>query len=128
MIRESQQQPLLMVFEDLHWIDNETQSVLDNLVESLPMARILLLVDYRPEYSHGWGDKTYYTQVRVDPLQSTSAEELLQYLLGNHKDLAPLKECSFAAPKGIRSLRRRACVLFLKPGFWSARREPIDRV
>jgi class 3 adenylate cyclase/tetratricopeptide (TPR) repeat protein len=112
MIRESQQRPLLVVFEDLHWIDNETQSVLDNLVESLPMARILLLVNYRPGYAHSWGDKTYYTQLRVDPLQSASAEELLQYLLGNHKDLAPLKESlirrtegnPFFAEESVRSL------------------------
>jgi predicted ATPase len=79
MIRESQKQPLLMVFEDLHWIDNETQAFLDKLVESLPMARILLLVNYRPGYSHNWADKAYYTQLRIDPLQSASAEQLLQH-------------------------------------------------
>src|SRR5262245_34018502 len=92
MIRESQKQPLLLVFEDLHWIDSETQAFLDSFVESLPMARIVLLVDYRPEYSHSWGDKSYYTHIRVDPLQSANAEELLQHLLGSNKDLAPLKE------------------------------------
>ena len=91
LIRESQRQPLLLVFEDLHWIDSETQAFLDSFVESLPMARILLLVDYRLEYSHGWSDKSYYTQLRVNPLQPTSAEELLQHLLGHNKDLAPLK-------------------------------------
>ena len=112
MIRESQKQPLLMVFEDLHWIDNETQAFLDNLVESLPMARMLLLVNYRPGYSHAWADKTYYTQTRVDPLESTGAEELLQHLLGNNKDLAPLKESltqrtegnPFFAEESVRSL------------------------
>ena len=50
LIRESQRQPLLVVFEDLHWVDNETQAFLDSLMDSLPMAHILLLVDYRPEY------------------------------------------------------------------------------
>jgi class 3 adenylate cyclase len=68
LLRESQVQPLLLVFEDLHWIDAETQALLDRLVESLPTARLLLLVNYRPEYQHGWGSKTYYTQVRLDPL------------------------------------------------------------
>src|SRR5215471_10257274 len=112
LIRESQRQPLLIVFEDLHWIDSETQTFLDSFVESLPMARIVLLVDYRPEYSHGWGDKTYYTQIRVDPLQSANAEELLQHLLGSNKDLAPLKELlmhrtegnPFFAEESVRSL------------------------
>ena len=68
LLRESQVQPLLLVFEDLHWIDSETQALLDSLVESLPTARLLLLVNYRPEYQHAWGNKTYYTQLRLDPL------------------------------------------------------------
>jgi tetratricopeptide (TPR) repeat protein len=112
LIRESQRQPLLAVFEDLHWVDNETQAFLDSFIESLPMTRILLLVDYRPEYSHRWGDKTYYTQLRVDPLHPTSAEELLQHLLGRNADLAPLKELlirrtegnPFFAEESVRSL------------------------
>ena len=68
LLRESQVQPLLVVFEDLHWIDSETQALLDGLVESLPAARLLLLVNYRPEYQHAWGSRTYYTQLRLDPL------------------------------------------------------------
>jgi predicted ATPase len=68
LLRESQVQPLLRVFEDLHWIDTETQAVLDSLIEGLPSAHVLLCVNYRPEYQHGWGSKTYYRQLRVDPL------------------------------------------------------------
>jgi class 3 adenylate cyclase len=59
LLRETRERPLLLIFEDLHWIDGETQSLLDSLVDSLPAARIMLLVNYRPEYSHGWGSKTY---------------------------------------------------------------------
>jgi class 3 adenylate cyclase len=62
VLRESHVQPLLLVFEDLHWIDSETQALLDSLVESLPTARIFLLVNYRPEYQHSWGSQTAYTQ------------------------------------------------------------------
>jgi class 3 adenylate cyclase len=91
LLRESQVQPLLLVFEDLHWIDTETQALLDSLVESLPTARLLLLVNYRPEYQHGWGSKTYYTQLRLDPLPPASADELLQALLGDDPSLVPLK-------------------------------------
>src|SRR5262249_10501743 len=54
LLRECQNQPLLLVFEDLHWVDGETQALLDSLVERLPTARLLLLVNYRPEYQHGW--------------------------------------------------------------------------
>ena len=67
LLRESQVQPLLLVCEDLHWIDSETQALLDSLVESLPTARLLLLVNYRPEYQHGWGSKTSYTQSAAGP-------------------------------------------------------------
>jgi class 3 adenylate cyclase/tetratricopeptide (TPR) repeat protein len=91
LLRESQVQPLLVVFEDLHWIDAETQAVLDRLVESLPTARLLLLVNYRPEYRHGWGGKTYYTQLRLDPLPSETTEALLLALLGDDQSVAPLR-------------------------------------
>ena len=91
LLRESQVQPFLVVFEDLHWIDSETQAVLDGLVESLPTARLLLLVNYRPEYQHGWGSKSYYNQLRLDALPPESAGELLSALLGDDPGLDPLK-------------------------------------
>ena len=100
LLRESQVQPLLLVFEDLHWIDAETQALLDSLVESLPTAQLLLLVNYRPEYQHGWGSKTYYTQLRLDPLPPASADELLHALLGDDPSLAPLKQLLIARTEG----------------------------
>jgi len=100
LLRESQVQPLLLVFEDLHWIDAETQALLDSLVESLPAAQLLLLVNYRPEYQHGWGSKTYYTQLRLDPLPPASADEFLQALLGDDPSLAPLKQLLIARTEG----------------------------
>jgi predicted ATPase len=90
LLREAQDRPVLAVVEDLHWIDGETQALLDGLVEGLPAARLMLLVNYRPEYEHRWGSKTYYTQVRLDPLAPESAGELLQTLLGGNPSLAPL--------------------------------------
>jgi class 3 adenylate cyclase/tetratricopeptide (TPR) repeat protein len=100
LLRESQEQPLLLVFENLHWIDTETQAVLDSLIDSLPTARLLLLVNYRPEYQHGWGHKTYYAQLRLDPLPPASAEELLQALLGDAPSLAPLKRLLIERTEG----------------------------
>jgi tetratricopeptide (TPR) repeat protein len=91
LVRESQGQPVLVVFEDLHWIDSETQALLDGLIESLPTARLLLLVNYRPEYQHGWINKTYYSQLRLDALPAESAGELLSALLGDDPGLEPLK-------------------------------------
>jgi Winged helix-turn helix len=83
LLRESQIQPLCLVVENLHWIDAETHGFLDSLVESLPAARVLLLVSYRPEYRHDWGSKTYYTQLRIDPLPPESAAALLRSLMGD---------------------------------------------
>ena len=100
LMRESQVQPLLLVCEDLHWIDTETQALLDSLVEGLPTARVLLLVNYRSEYQHGWASKTYSTQLRLDPLPPASAEEFLQALLGDDPSLAPLKQLLIARTEG----------------------------
>ncbi|HKY08518.1 MAG TPA: adenylate/guanylate cyclase domain-containing protein, partial [Candidatus Binatia bacterium] len=99
-VRESLRQPVLMVFEDLHWIDGETQAFLDLLVESLPLSRIHLLVDYRPGYNHAWANKDYYTRVRVDPLPADSAQELIEALSGNSADLTPLKNLLLKRTEG----------------------------
>ena len=90
LLRESQVHPLLIVLEDLHWIDSETQALLDGLVESLPAARVLLLVNYRPEHQHTWGSRTYYAQLRLDALPPEGVERLLAALLGSNAGLEPL--------------------------------------
>jgi predicted ATPase len=100
LLRESQTQSLLLVFEDLHWIDSATQALLDSLVESLPTTRLLLLVNYRPEYHHGWGSKTYYIQLRLDPLPPPNAEELLAALLDHDARLDPLKQLLIKRTEG----------------------------
>jgi class 3 adenylate cyclase/tetratricopeptide (TPR) repeat protein len=100
LLRESLLQPLLLIFEDLHWIDAETQSVLDSLVESLPTAAILMAVNYRPEYRHIWGNKTYYRQLRIDPLSAEGADTLLRGLLGDDPAAEPLKRLLIERTEG----------------------------
>jgi len=112
LLREAQVQPVLVVFEDLHWIDSETETVLDGLIDSLPATRLLLLVNYRPEYRHGWGNKMYYTQLRLDTLLPESTGELLDDLLGPRETLQPLKSLlaaraggnPFFIEEGVRTL------------------------
>jgi predicted ATPase/class 3 adenylate cyclase len=91
-LREAQNQPLVLVFEDLHWIDSETQAFLNELIEKIPAAPILLLFNYRPEYQSHWGNKTFFNQLRLDTLPVASTEELLTSLLGPDNALAPLKQ------------------------------------
>ena len=92
LLRESEVQPLLLVLEDLHSIDPETQALIDGLVDGLPGARIMLLVSFRPEYQHGWGGKSCFTQIRIDPLQPDVASELLDALIGVDEALGQLKD------------------------------------
>jgi transcriptional regulator with AAA-type ATPase domain/tetratricopeptide (TPR) repeat protein len=87
---ESRIQPLLVIVEDLHWIDPATQALLDGLIEILPTARLLLVVDYRPEYEHRWGSKTYYSQLRLGALPPENTGELLRALVGDDPGLEPL--------------------------------------
>jgi len=100
ILRESLNQPLMIIFEDLHWIDEATQALLNLLADSIGTSKILLLGNYRPEYSHQWGSKTYYTQLRLDPLGKESADEMLTALLGDDKDLAPLKRLIIERTEG----------------------------
>jgi transcriptional regulator with AAA-type ATPase domain/tetratricopeptide (TPR) repeat protein len=90
LLLESRAQPLVLLFEDVHWIDSESQAILDALVHALPAARLLLVVTYRPEYHHQWGNLSYYTQLSVGSLSPTSSRELLEDLVGPDPSLEPV--------------------------------------
>ena len=100
LLRESQNQPLMLIFEDLQWIDEETQALLDLLADSVGTSKLLLLVSYRPEYSHRWGNKSYCTELRLDPLGIESAGEMLSALVGVGDDLTSLKRLIIEQAKG----------------------------
>jgi class 3 adenylate cyclase/tetratricopeptide (TPR) repeat protein len=100
LLRESLNQPLIVVFEDLHWLDGESQAFLDLLTESVGGAHILLLVNYRPEYRHDWSNKSFYAQLRLDPLNREGAGEMLAALLGDGSELEPLKRLVIEKTEG----------------------------
>jgi class 3 adenylate cyclase len=91
IVREGLSQPTVIIFEDLHWIDAETQALLDVLADSLANSHVMLLVNYRPEYHHDWTNKSHYAQLRLDSLGRGSAGEMLSALLGDVVELTPLK-------------------------------------
>ena len=93
-------QSLCLLFEDLHWIDAETQALLDRLIDSLPRMRMLLIVTYRPEYQHRWSNRSYYAQLPIDPLPRAMAQEFLDELLGTSTDLSPVKTLLFERTEG----------------------------
>ena len=125
LLRETRAHPVVVVFEDLHWIDTETQAVLDSVVESLPTSRLLLIVNYRPEYRARLGQQDVLHQLRIDPLPAEGADELLRRLLGTDPALQPLMSRSdpehprqSILPGGVRAhagrnrraLRRTKCI------------------
>jgi class 3 adenylate cyclase/tetratricopeptide (TPR) repeat protein len=100
LFAEARRQPVLLIIEDLHWSDTETQALLDSLIESLPKVPILLLVNYRPEFTHGWSGKTYYGQIRLDTFTGESADNLLDALIGREPILDSLKRALLARTAG----------------------------
>jgi predicted ATPase/class 3 adenylate cyclase len=99
-IRESLDQPLVLIFEDLHWIDGETQALLDLLADSVANVRVLLLVNYRPEYRHEWGNKSYYSQLRLRALERDDSSAMLSALLGDGVELNPVKRLIIERAEG----------------------------
>jgi tetratricopeptide (TPR) repeat protein len=100
LLAESRRQPVVLIVEDLQRIDEETQALLDSLVERLQGSRLLILVAYRPEYRHGWGSKSGYDQIRIDPFPPETARTLLETLLGLDPGLDPLKAMLVARTDG----------------------------
>jgi len=88
LIQESQRKPLILAAEDLHWIDKTSEEFLDYLIGFLPTARILLILLYRPEYTHAWGSKSYYGKIGLDQLSAQTSTELVQAILEGG-DVAP---------------------------------------
>jgi class 3 adenylate cyclase/predicted ATPase len=131
-VRESANQPLELVFEDLQWLDSETEAFLDVLIECLPGARILLLLNYRPEYRHDRSQRDGYTQLRLDPLGQAEAEELLTALLGDNPSLEPLKALILEKTEGnpffmeevVQTLSEEK-VLLGEPGHYRIEKMPV---
>ena len=100
LMQHCRSQNLCLLIEDVHWIDAETQALLDRIVDCLPRSRMLVVVTYRPEYQHRWSNRTYYMQLPVNPLPSAVAEELLDELLGPDADLGPVKSLLIERTEG----------------------------
>jgi class 3 adenylate cyclase/tetratricopeptide (TPR) repeat protein len=128
LLQESRVHPLAVLLEDLHGIDSETQALLDGLVESIAGHPLLLLVNYRPGYQHGWAGKTFYTLLRIDPLPPDEAEELLRIVLGGGERLEPLKRLLIERTEGnpffmeesVRALAESGILIGARGAYWLA--------
>jgi DNA-binding NtrC family response regulator/tetratricopeptide (TPR) repeat protein len=82
LLRTSARQPLVVLIEDLHWIDTASEDFLATLAERLPGARILLVTTYRAGYRARWIDRSYATQIALQPLNREHAESVVRAILG----------------------------------------------
>ena len=92
LIRESQNRPLILAVEDLHWMDRTSEEFLGQFITSLAHSHIFLILLYRPEYTSPWTSKTYYSQLRVDELSLEISAEMVQAMLREGKASPELNE------------------------------------
>jgi predicted ATPase len=90
-------QPVIAVFEDLHFNDSLTVGLLNELVIVAQNARLLLVISYRPEYRDEWRNRPGYHQLRLNPLAGGNLVEFDQALLGSDPNLQTVK--SFLAKR-----------------------------
>ena len=91
VLRVAASTPFILVIEDMHWVDLESQSLLDSIVEGLGTAHLMVVVTYRPEYQNRWARHSYYSLVQLGPLENTASDTLLRSLLGDTADLHSLR-------------------------------------
>ncbi|RPH41218.1 MAG: adenylate/guanylate cyclase domain-containing protein [Desulfobulbaceae bacterium] len=100
LIRASQDQPLILVVEDLHWIDRTTQELLEYMIHWLPRNKILLILLYRPEYTHPWGSKSYYRMIGLNQLSSSCSADLVDAILEGGDVVPELRELILSRTSG----------------------------
>ncbi|WP_018314835.1 adenylate/guanylate cyclase domain-containing protein [Cupriavidus sp. UYPR2.512] len=129
LVCESRSHPIEVVFEDLQWLDNETEAFLAYFIERMTNVRILLLLNYRSEYQAAWHHKDNYTELLLEPLGPAEAQGLLEILLGDDSGLGPLKQLILEKTEGnpffmeevVRTLAEEKALLG-EPGYYRVRR------
>ncbi|SHK97867.1 Double zinc ribbon [Desulfatibacillum alkenivorans DSM 16219] len=118
LILSSQDQPLVIAVEDLHWIDKTSEEFLGYFMGWIAASPILLVITYRPEYTHPWGSRSYYSQIRVDQLTSKSSTELISAMLEGGEAVPELRDLIITRAAGnplymeelTRSLFENGCI------------------
>ncbi len=81
LIRISKDQPIIIAFEDLHWIDKTSEAFLQYLIDWLANEKVLIILLYRPEYIYSWGNKSFYTKININQLDKESSKNLVKAIL-----------------------------------------------
>jgi len=101
VLKGSEIRPLIMAFEDLHWMDTSSEDVLKRLLDSIPGARVLLVFTYRPEFVHTWGGKSFHSQVTLNRLSNRESLVMVSHLLGTEELDKDLEEFILEKTEGV---------------------------
>jgi DNA-binding NtrC family response regulator/tetratricopeptide (TPR) repeat protein len=99
-LRASQLRPLVIVAEDLHWVDTATEEFVAWLADGIASAGILLLVTYRPGYRAPWGDRSYSTQIALGPLSRPDSLAVVRSVLRSPAVPDPVAEAILGRAEG----------------------------
>jgi len=101
VLKGSEVRPLIVAFEDLHWIDKSSEDVVRSHLESIPGSRVLLIFTYRPEFVHTWGAKSYHNQLTLHRLSNRESLEMLTSILGTREIEKSLEEIILEKTEGV---------------------------
>jgi len=101
VLRGSEVRPLIIAFEDLHWLDKSSEDVVRNNLESIPGSRVLLVFTYRPEFVHTWGSKSYHNQLTLHRLSNRESLEMATHILGTKEIEITLEELILEKTEGV---------------------------
>jgi class 3 adenylate cyclase len=100
-LKGSEIRPLILAYEDLHWIDKSSEELLKYVLESIPGARVLMIFTYRPEFVHTWGAKSYHSQVNLNRLSNRESLAMISHILGTEAFAPDLGELVLEKTEGI---------------------------
>jgi class 3 adenylate cyclase/tetratricopeptide (TPR) repeat protein len=100
-LKGSESRPLILAYEDLHWMDKNSEDVLKTVLESIPGARILLIFTYRPEFVHTWGGKSFHSQITLNRLSNRESLMMISHLLGTEDIDRNLEELVLEKTEGV---------------------------
>jgi class 3 adenylate cyclase/tetratricopeptide (TPR) repeat protein len=101
VLKGSEVQPLIIAFEDLHWIDKSSEDVVRSHLESIPGSRVLLIFTYRPEFVHTWGAKSYHNQLTLHRLSNRESLEMVTDILGTEEIERTLEDLILEKTEGV---------------------------
>jgi len=101
VLKGSEIRPLIIAFEDLHWMDRSSEDVVRSILESIPGTGIFLMFTYRPEFVHTWGGKSYHNQLILHRLSNRESLEMVTHILGTKEIEKAFEELILEKTEGV---------------------------